>query len=271
MNNPKKKDTINLEQLEYLKSGLNLVFEHTDQLLKDSELLLKKKRYSTSIPLSIIAIEEVGKSNFLESLIKLKKPITNKFWKEITRGGIAHVKKTTSLILAEKNFLDSLSQKQNLEGNRIMEKMGIPVTDNKMLKIGNMLRKATYLRLESLKHDCLYVNRDGKTWTNFSNRFTTHEQLSIAHYLFIIALRTHTSHKFSLSIPQKPFKEYSKEDIKKSKSKWNKESKPIMKKTYTKKLGRLIDHGMLLLHNNYPADKRGYVTEKPSGWLDLDF
>ena len=42
-------------------------------------------------------------------------------------------------------------------------------------------------------------------------------------------------------------------------------------KTDSKKMGHLIDHGMLFLHNNYSADKRGYVTEKPDGWLDLDY
>ncbi len=44
-----------------------------------------------------------------------------------------------------------------------------------------------------------------------------------------------------------------------------------VEKTDTKKLGRLMDHGMLFLHNNYSPDKRGYVTEKSSGWIDFNF
>jgi AbiV family abortive infection protein len=268
MNENEKNDD---ENIEYMKSGIDNIVEHTDQLLKDSELLIKKKRYSASIPLSIFAIEEIGKSNFLESLIKLKKPLTKELWKEITGGGIAHVKKTTGLIVSEKTFLDSSNPEKDEKLNEIMTKLGIPFTDTKMAKIHNMLRKATYLRLENIKHDCLYVNKNGNNWINFNNRFSNYEQSTIATYLFVIALRTHISHKFSLKIPQKLLNEYSEEDIKKSQKIWKKEINPIMKKTDSKKIGRLVDHGMLFLHNNYSPDKRGYVTEKLDGWLDLDY
>lgn len=268
MNEQEKTDEVSIESMN---SGVDIILEHTDQLLKDSELLIKKKRYSASIPLSIFAIEEIGKSNFLESLIKLKKPLTKEIWREITSGGIAHVKKTTGLIVSEKFFLDSSNPEKDKILDEIMTKLGIPFTDSKMAKIHNMLRKATYLRLENIKHDCLYVNKDGKDWINFNKRFQPYEKSAIANYLFAIALRTHANHKFSLKIPQKSLNTYSEEDIKKSKKIWKKEMKSIIKKTDSKKMGHLIDHGMLFLHNNYSADKRGYVTEKPDGWLDLDY
>lgn len=271
LDSQKKKKTTDSEQSEYLELGLSVILEHIDQLLKDSELLIKKKRYSSSISLSIIAIEEMGKANVVELSLKLKKPLSDEIWNEITKGGIAHVKKTTSLILQEKIHLDALSSKQEPEIEKMMKKLGIPLTDNKMLKIINMLRKATYLRLENLKHDCLYINRNEKSWISFTNRFSTYEQSAIAYYLFINTLRIYTQYKFSLTIPQKSITEYSKADEKILQNKWKKEVKPIMKKTDSKKLGRLYDHGMLFLHNNYPPDKRGLVKEKPDGWLDLDF
>jgi len=268
MSKPEKTDE---ESIDFMQTGINIILEHTDQLLEDSELLIKKKHYSASIPLSIFAIEEIGKSNFLESLIKLRKPLTKEIWREITGGGIAHVKKTTGLIVSEKSFLDSSNPEKDKILDETMTKLGIPFTDSKMARIHNMLRKATYLRLENIKHDCLYVNKDKKGWINFNKRFQLYEQSAIANYLFAIALRTHASHKFSLKIPQKPLNTYTEEDIKKSKKIWKKEMKSVIKKTDSKKMGRLIDHGMLFLHNNYSPDKRGYVTEKPDGWLDLDY
>ena len=266
-------DTIDLEQLEHLRLGLFSILEHTDQLLKDSELLIRKKRYSASIPLSIIAIEEIGKSYFLESVIKSRKPVFDKIWDEITKGGGAHIKKTTSLILARKLYLDNITPEQNSDVDKMMKELGMEVTDTKQIKIENMLLKATFLRLENLKHDCLYINREkNKKWINFTNRFKTYEQSAIANYLYIVALRLQTTNKFILKMPPKPFKEYSKNEIKNQKNLWKKEVKPIMKKTDSKRLSRLTDHGMLFLHNNYHPDrKRGLVTEKDDGWLELNF
>lgn len=267
--NQKKDETIRSFTLEHMKVGLWTIIKHTDNLLNDSKLLLKKKKYTASVPLSILAIEEVGKTHILSQLIKIQKPLSDKIWNEITRGGVAHVTKTTSLILSRKHYLESNPENETIV-DELMQYAGMPKSDIRSAKIENMLMKATFLRLEKLKHDCFYTNIDiNKNWIDFDIRFKTYEKKAIANYLYIIALRLHINQKFTLSLPQKPLKDYTEEDKKIMKKKWQKEVNPIMKKTDTKELGRLTDHAMLLIHNTYSPDARGLVTEKSEGWLEF--
>ena len=69
-----EEDGIGEDKLEHAKSGFRVIIDHTDQLLKDSDLLIKKKRYSASVPLSVLAIEELGKAIFISTSIRLQKP-----------------------------------------------------------------------------------------------------------------------------------------------------------------------------------------------------
>lgn len=258
-----------MDKLEHVKNGLQRILEHTDHLLKDSEILIKKKRYAAAIPLSILAIEEMGKSHILSELIRLQRPLSDQIWSEITRGGIAHVKKTTSMILSREKYLENTTQEDESRIENMMNEFGIPISDNQRSKIDNMLMKALFLRLEKLKHDCFYTDMDeNKNWINFNIRFNEQQKEAIANHLFIIALRDHTTHKFVLGLPQKPFEQYSIAERKSVRTKWKKEVKPIMKKTDTKKLGRLIDTAILLINNTYPPDNRGLVTEKGS-WFNI--
>lgn len=257
------------KELENMEIGLWAIIKNTDRLLLDSELLLKKKRYSASVPLSILAIEESGKVLFLSSLIQLKKPLSEKFWNEVTKGGISHVKKTTGLIFARTKYLENRNDEDSIL-DETLKNAGIKLTELKRAKIDNMIMKATFLRLEKLKHDCLYTDMDkNKNWKDFDSRFNSYEKKAIATYLYILSLRQHVLQKFSLSIPQKPFVEYTINEKKMLKTKWKKEVKSIMKKTDTRELGRLTDHGILLIHNNYLPDSRGFVKESKEGWFEI--
>lgn len=57
-------------ELDKLREGMFLCINMAENLLKDSEILLKKKRYSSSVSLAILAFEEISKAYVMELCIQ---------------------------------------------------------------------------------------------------------------------------------------------------------------------------------------------------------
>lgn len=263
MENQKKEAVSdNNDQLEHTKTGLQSCIDHTARLLKDSKLLIKKKRYSASIPLSILAIEETGKAHVMQESLSLGKPLSDKIWKDMTRGGNAHVKKVTSLILSRKLHLDNTTPEEDNRFNEIMKDVGIPVVEKNMAQIDNAIMRGLFLRLERIKQDCFYTDLDtNKNWINFDSRFNDEIKEAITTYIYVTALRMHTVQKFARSIPQKSFDKYSVTENKTFKSRWKKEVNNVFKKTDTKKIGHLTDIAIITINNTYSPDERGLIKD----------
>ena len=268
--NEKKENKTNEDVLKYTKVGLPMMIDHIDRLLKDSEFLIKKKRYSSSIPLSVLALEEIGKIHIISSIDKLEKPIVDKIWKDITRGGVAHIRKTTGIIFSREKYLEKFDPESEKYIDEMMKAVGMKPIELQMAKIDNMLLKALFLRLEKIKQDCFYTDTDTNgNWINFDTRFNKEDKKSIAYFLFTTALNMHTNQKFTSGLPQKPFKEYSDADKKIMKSRYRKEVNSILKKNDTKKIGHFVDRAMLLINNTYLPDQRGFVKQEGDRWLEF--
>jgi AbiV family abortive infection protein len=258
------------EKLAHTKIGIQICMDHIDIFLKDSKLLIKKKRYSASVRLSILAIEEICKVHIMSESISLQKPLSDKIWEEITTAGRAHVMKVASLIHSRKLHLANITPESDRRFDEFMHSIGISIGDKKSSQTHNKILKILFLRLETLKQDCFYTGLDeNKNWINFDNRFSDKIKKAIAVCFFIIALRMHSSLKFSLSLPRKSFDKYSVEEQKILKSRWMKEVGSIMKKTDTKELGHLTDIAIMVIMKTYPPDKRGLVTETDGNIFDF--
>src|SRR5690348_1832231 len=119
------------DSLEHMNVGIRTCMNHIDTLLRNSELLIKNKRYSASIPISILAIEELGKAEVLSVALSIKKPLPERIWNDLTRGGSAHIKKTTALILSRKLHLKNSTPEEDRQFDEYARKMGIPTISAK--------------------------------------------------------------------------------------------------------------------------------------------
>lgn len=96
-----KKEHLNNVNPDELIKGIDLVLNNANALIEEGNILLKHKKHSRAYALYQLAIEEVGKSQILFSLImklKLGKEIN---YKELNRDFTEHTKKSKSSIVFE--------------------------------------------------------------------------------------------------------------------------------------------------------------------------
>jgi AbiV family abortive infection protein len=76
-----------------LSDGLERSKNHVKFLLESSKILYDKKKYSLSIPFSVLAIEEYYKMRFILNHIENDVGITKHEWESITCGRGVHKSK----------------------------------------------------------------------------------------------------------------------------------------------------------------------------------
>lgn len=67
---------------EILLDGSSLALKNTDRLLKDARILFDNKRYSTSLALSVLALEEFGKCLLLFEAMTKRSKVTSNMWRK---------------------------------------------------------------------------------------------------------------------------------------------------------------------------------------------
>lgn len=97
---------------EEIANGINLAIKNAKRLYKDAEILFNESRFSSSLALAILAIEESGKVSILRGLsLEEDNKKRSKWWKEYRN----HLKKNSHWILPQlvsegARVFDELSQ-----------------------------------------------------------------------------------------------------------------------------------------------------------------
>lgn len=246
---------------EKLDSGIKQGIEITENLLKDSETLLKKKRYASAVSLAILAYEEISKQRVLRILKKRGHPLPWKNWLQLSSGGTAHNKKLSIIMTEKKLNLEKKTTPQiDSEINKINKEFGFPeLADNRIAQIEAAYLEHLLPKLNSVKKDCFYLDYDLKTndWIHFEKRFDEKTKEAIALFVINLTKRTTAFHKFMQKIPSKPFGKYTKEEMNLAKKhKSTKELQEILKKTDNRKLRYLNDIAMIAIDENYSETEK---------------
>ena len=249
-------------ELKKLKDGIKRCVRLVENLLEDSEILLKRKRYSSSIALSIIAWEEISKAHIMRLQMKKGKGLPMNVWRELTTGRKAHAKKLSSIMFERKKRLEQkMSSKADAYLNEIAQRLGLPgLADGKTAHVEAIFLEKLFPKLNAVKQDCLYLNLDKNTnnWINFENRFSNKIKEAVAKFLIATIRRTTAYQKFIFEISMKPFQKYTKEDwVIALKSKHLKEIQNVYRKTNTKEMGHISDLAMIAI-DSYRDEKKSF-------------
>lgn len=245
---------------EKFDSGIKQGIEITENLLKDSETLLKKKRYSSSVSLAILAYEEISKQNILRLAKKLGISLPWKIWLELSYGGKAHHVKLSSMMTERKlNLEKKTSPRVESYLNKINKEFGFPeLADNRAAQIEAEFLEQVLPKLNAVKKDCFYLDYDLKNndWIHFENRFDEKTKEAIALFVITLTKRITAFQKFLRDIPAKPFEKYTKAEMKQAKkSKSRKELQKILKNTGNKRFQYLHDVAIIAI-DSYPEVKK---------------
>ena len=165
--------TDNWIELDKLREGMGLCINMAENLLKDSEILLKKKRYSSSASLAILAFEEISKADAMGLCMQSGKGMSQKIWNELSGGG-SHKLKLSVLTLRQKAFLKNKPTPECVSYmDEISEVLGFPKPlEHEMAQIQTHICEKILPRLNIVKQECFYLNFDKEKnqWINFDSR-----------------------------------------------------------------------------------------------------
>lgn len=176
--------TVVLIPQEKLTVGFDTCKDQIITLLSDSRTLYDSRKFASSITLSILAHEEVGKLNIIRIHILGKKDITKKEWDNISKPGSHTFKSTAFYNIA----LEDLKKMGEEKYNKIIEKakpLGIihkPHKYSELLKHESMM-KQRFKTLNEIKKACLYVDWKDSEWFSISKIYSEHELSLLANYL----------------------------------------------------------------------------------------
>ena len=248
--------TDNWIELDKLREGMSPCINMAENLLKDSEILFKKKRYSSSVSLAILAFEEISKASVMELCMQNGKGMPQKTWKELSGGG-SHKHKLSALTLQQKVFLKNKPTPESVSYiDEMSGVLGFPKPlEHEMVQIHTHIYDKILPRLNIVKQECFYLNFDKEKnqWINFDSRFNDNSKKAIAMFIIATAKKAIALQKFFSYMPYKPFDHYTvKERNMVLKSKQRKELVKVLK-TKTKYSGRMNDIAIIALLN-YPGE-----------------
>ena len=232
--------------VEEAKEGRKIILKIIKRLVDSSFEFLNVGRYSTSIPLSILALEELAKADLLRRAIKDDRDITVNEWSRLTSwGGKSHVHKLIWMLEKKEEGLQRWTENDVQIMNQINRNFGITLSypDKKSMQEDVVMFKNLVPKLKDLKEDCLYSNWDPRErrWNYFDRRFTEDVKSLLASYLYLEARKEFFLQKMWSDISDKKFKDYTNEDWKKLEGSTNrKEAYKIMEDTM-KKIGTNMD------------------------------
>lgn len=147
--------------------GINLCLDNAKRLIDDAEFLARGERYQSSIPLYVLAYEEIGKAVFLWTKLIDNKRVDEKEFSTYNTGGSAHVIK----LLEDNNdvirTLKTMSDKQFENTKKQTEAAGLRwwKQDRKSaLKAAREDRDFLPERLHDLKMALLYTDYSLGKW-----------------------------------------------------------------------------------------------------------
>ena len=173
-----------------LESGFNYCQRHIDELLKSSNSLYDKNHYSSSLAITILAVEENSKLNLILKCIIEKRGITKKEWIEITGRG-SHNNKLIKNMEERRRELLSLTYDDYLREVDRSRELGFDVSSSKsfeVLKAQSLMNVTEQIKKFNLvKQDCFYLNWNGKDWYSFITHAPKNIQKAFAYVNLQIA------------------------------------------------------------------------------------
>ena len=208
----------NFMTLEEAKDGYDRIMKLVKHSIDNSHNFLKEGKYSSSIPTSILALEEIAKAEFLRRSVHNAQQIDIREWIQLTmRGGSSHVNKLLYDVHKREKSLERWSENDIQALNAINKKLGLmTVHSNKeSVKTDNEFFKKILPKLKDLKEDCFYSSWDdvNRKWNYFDRRFPDKVKSIMTRYLFLTAKRGYFLLKFKNEMEsKKQFKDYTDAD-----------------------------------------------------------
>lgn len=169
---------------EKLHEGFEKCFEHVANLLSDSRKMHDDKRFVSSIALSILAFEEIGKLDFIRTYINKNTDITKEDWDEFSSYGSHSFKLLSFYQLA----LDDVKRLGKEGYDKVVEeekKKGSPIKHKTYAEIINAeaTLKTSLKKYNSIKKACFYLDWKEKDWFSITTFYSDHELNLLAVFL----------------------------------------------------------------------------------------
>ncbi len=202
------------------KEGFQKIVKVVKRLINDSKLCLENGRYSASVSLSILALEETAKADFFRVKLNEKKGITKKEWEDLTAGGKSHIIKLNWFLDKKEKKIEKWTD----EDIEVLDKLsaefgfyshhGNKEETRKQIK----LLKAFTQKYNIIKQSCFYTNWNNKEhkWVYFDTLFPDKIKILIANALFLESKRGFLMLQFAKELPLKKFSDYTDEDWQKA-------------------------------------------------------
>lgn len=173
---------------EKLSEGIDSCKDHITEILSDSKKLYESRKFISSIALSILVHEEVGKLNIIRAHHVLKTDITKKEWENLSKPGSHTFKLTTFYGLA----IEDLKKMGEEKYNRIVEEEKQRGNKQKFRPYSELLKNESLMRtrfkiLNEIKKSCLYLDWKNSEWFNISKIYSEHELELLANYILELA------------------------------------------------------------------------------------
>ena len=228
------------------KEGYEKMLKVIKRLINDSKLCLDNSRYSASVSLSILTLEETAKADFFRLKIKESKGITKKEWKDLTAGGDSHIKKLNWFLDKKEKGLERWTEEDIASLHEVNSFLGFGVNNNKEdMKKEIELFRMVVAKFNIIKQSCFYTswNINYHEWKYFDSMFPDKIKIVMANYLFIESKRNFLSLQFAKVLPDKKFVDYTQEDWDRAR---NSNIRKEIEKTYTEGNKKLKDFGLLI-------------------------
>jgi len=172
-----------------LEKGVELCLKNGINLLEDAHFLEQNKRFSSAIPLFVIAYEEMNKALFLEDTRYLGKDISDKEYSKIFSKG-SHIKKIILDYEMKKKALEDMSEEEFLYWSNYSKAVDMGWWQNSRKDAIIRCKNSVELcrKLNKLKKNFMYVDYSDKKWKSSQTLFGKKLLSNICNLIYYMCL-----------------------------------------------------------------------------------
>jgi len=184
--------------------------DQVELLLESSKLLHDSKKYSLSIPLSILALEECAKLNLFSRKVYQKRGVSQEEWSSLSKGGSHDTKLTRPLTDSKKELLQKGEKGFQIVKAR-QQKLGSVIKYTSLDEIVSAYAEEanTIKVLNKIKKLCLYVDWKEGNWQSLVSNFTTRQKKILSRYLLTYVGFVFNNELLGMKYPHFPHEEQS--------------------------------------------------------------
>jgi AbiV family abortive infection protein len=171
-----------------LSDGFEKSKNHVEFLLESSKILYDKKKYSLSIPILVLALEECYKMRFILDHITKDVGITKSEWDDITKGRDVHKSKLKKVYSEPKKEIEEHGEENYKIISSFMAKMGdktIWKSYPESIEISQYVEERL-AKLDVIKQDCFYLGWKKADWYNFIQISLKQREALAYHLLYVV-------------------------------------------------------------------------------------